>query len=81
MKINEMLKPCPFCGRDVKVCSLEMAGGGISHITVDCSCGVRFEVTEDNLFYAGGIPYQAGKSAIEKWNERVIPERTEDSND
>ena len=81
MKLNELLGPCPFCGSEVEAASLEMDETGVRRITIDCRCGMSFDVASDDLIYANNKPYQLGKSAIEKWNERVIPERTEDSND
>ena len=38
------LKPCPFCGRNVDSISFSTEGRYISSMTVNCSCGIRFEI-------------------------------------
>ena len=70
MKLDEILKPCPFCGSEVGVGSLEMDGTGPTRLTVNCRCGVSFEIEADPLIYANGKGHQLGENAIDKWNKR-----------
>lgn len=71
MKINEILKPCPFCGNEVELTRLDMAQGGVTIIEVRCSCGaeVRFE-SDDFVYDWTGDAHQMGLTAIDKWNRR-----------
>jgi len=72
MKIEEVLKPCPFCGRDANIASMDFDGVGVLRIDVDCSCGVSVSIrSDDRLSDWQGRRYQLGKDAIEKWNTRI----------
>lgn len=72
MKINEILKPCPFCGSEVEIARLDMDQGGVTSIEIRCRCGaeLRFE-SDDYIYDWTDTPHQMGLTAIEKFNNRV----------
>ena len=72
MKINEIMKPCPFCGSEVEVSSLMFGACGVTSIEVCCRCGAEVRIESDDLIYDWtGAAHQMGLNAIEKWNRRV----------
>lgn len=75
MKINEILKPCPFCGSEVEIARLDMDQGGVTSIEIRCRCGaeLRFE-SDDYIYDWTDTPHQMGLTAIEKFNNRVTDE-------
>ena len=76
--IKEVLKPCPFCGRDAEIINMDFDGSGVLRIEVNCRCGVSVSIDSDNCVSDWrGHRYQLGKNAIEKWNARA--EQTERS--
>lgn len=75
MKINETLKPCPFCGSEVELSRLEMDQVGVTSIEVRCRCGAEILFDSDDYIYDWtDTPHQMGLTAIEKYNNRVIDE-------
>ena len=70
-KINEVLKPCPFCGSEVEVVQVECRAGGVTSIEVCCSCGVDVRIESDDFIYDWtGEAHQLGSNAVQKWNRR-----------
>lgn len=63
------LKPCPFCGKEIKRYSMEMANGYVYELKI--SCCMEFDITGDELLFADGEPFKVGLNAIEKWNRRA----------
>ena len=74
MKINEVLRPCPFCGSEVEVASLRCDQIGPTQIQVRCRCGAEVEIYSDDRIYSNDVPHQLGQTAIDKWNRRVSDE-------
>ena len=71
MKINEILKPCPFCGNEVEVARIDTSMGGVTSIEVRCRCGAEVRLESDDFMYDWtGAAHQFGLTAIEKWNRR-----------
>lgn len=64
-----MLKPCPFCGEEIKRYSIETANGYVYELKI--SCCMEFDITGDNLLYLDGNPLKLGLDAVEKWNKRA----------
>ena len=81
MKLNEILRPCPFCGSEVEPSLLSMERGGVTSIEVRCRCGaeVRFE-SDDFIYDNKGVAHQMGLTAIEKFNRRADDERLQRGN-
>ena len=71
MDIKDLLKPCPFCGRDVEVVEIKCSAYGIINLTVDCYCGIHFEIESDDVFEVGGKMKILGLTADKKWNRRA----------
>lgn len=65
------LKPCPFCGST----NLELLNTWTAVYWVECKCGV--EVTGRAYPDPDSLEDHelAAKSAIERWNRRVYPEK------
>ena len=75
MKIDEILRPCPFCGRRVEVARLEADQNGVTSIEVRCHCGAEIMFDSDDYIYDWtGAAHQMGLTAIEKFNNRVTDE-------
>ena len=77
------LKPCPFCGREVKQYSVEgITSIGITRLQIECECGVDFDVRCDNVMYyhtkGTELPYLHGRTANEIWNKRAGEEETDE---
>ena len=70
--LRDQLKPCPFCGRKVRLASLQMGSGiGVTRMDIECACGIRFEIYADDVIYsADGTPHQMGLTALDKWEKR-----------
>lgn len=63
------LKPCPFCGEEIKRYSIGTANGYVYELKI--SCCMEFDITGDELLFADGEPFKVGLDAIEKWNRRA----------
>ena len=74
MEIKDLLKPCPFCGRDIEVGEVTLSANGIISLKVDCYCGIHFEVDSDDMFL---VKHSAGLTADQKWNSRAEEDFTE----
>ena len=72
MDIKELLKPCPFCGRAVEIVEIKFSVFGIKSLTVDCYCGMHFEIESDDVFKVGGKMKILGLTADQKWNRRAV---------
>lgn len=71
MTLQDILKPCPFCGSKVKRHIIEHdSAGWCSRLVVYCECGATIEIEADGTFYSDGVPYRFGETAIDKWNNR-----------
>ena len=71
MQINEVFKPCPFCGSEVEVTQINCEMGGVTFIEVRCRCGAEVRLESDDFIYDWtGAAHQFGLNAIEKWNRR-----------
>lgn len=69
--LQDQLKPCPFCGRKVSLVSLQMESNtGVTRMDIECACGISFEIHADYVFYANGVPYLMGLTALDKWEKR-----------
>ena len=66
------LKPCPFCGKEIKRCSIGTANGYVYELKI--SCCMEFDITSDELLFADSEPFKVGLDAIEKWNRRASDE-------
>lgn len=64
-----MLKPCPFCGEEIKRYSIGTANGYVYELKI--SCCMEFDITGDKLLYLDGDPLKLGLDAVEKWNKRA----------
>ena len=66
------LKPCPFCGREIKNATVDYARYiGPRSMDVCCSCGIEFSVTAHDPYIVDEIPYQIGLNAFDIWNTRA----------
>ena len=70
MQINEILRPCPFCGAEVRDVSFEADGLGISRLMIRCFCGADITIEADDVFYSNMDRFRPGLNAVEKWNRR-----------
>lgn len=71
MKINEIMKPCPFCGKEVRLAELNCDMAGVTSLRVECYCGADVQIdSDDYIFDWNGKAHRVGLSAIEKWNRR-----------
>lgn len=62
--MNEELRPCPFCGREVHVCEIKLNNPDLFMAEVGCEfCGVHFRKCRGTL-------EEAKSRAIEAWNAR-----------
>ena len=66
--INEKLRPCPFCGGKIVVCSYKYeSSANYTEMEAGCNrCGTNF-----HMF---GSDYSFAKSAMELWNTRISKE-------
>ena len=63
------LKPCPFCGREIKLYGLVTSQEGIERLDIDCCMDIRIE--SDPVLYADDGRYiRTGLDALQKWNRR-----------
>lgn len=67
----EQLKPCPFCGEDVKICQIDYEDGFATGLGVRCNCGANIIIRGVKL-YAFDEP--VGISAVDRWNRRADDE-------
>ena len=71
MQINEILRPCPFCGSEVELARVDCEMGGVTSIEVRCRCGAEVRIESDDYMYDWtGAAHQLGLNAIQKWNRR-----------
>lgn len=71
MTINEILSPCPFCGREVEITSIGYIMGAVDSLEIRCSCGAEVRLESDVLIHTFAGSYQSGLTAVEKWNRRA----------
>ena len=71
MKIEEILKPCPFCGKEVGDVSIECDSLGASILEVRCRCGADVTIEADDVLCSAVARFRPGLNAIEKWNRRA----------
>ena len=63
------LKPCPFCGKEIKRYSIGTADGYVYELKI--SCCMEFDITGDEPIFADNRPHMIGLDAVEKWNRRA----------
>lgn len=63
------LKPCPFCGEEIKRYSIGTVNGYVNELKI--SCCMEFDITGDEPIYLDGDPFKFGLDAVEKWNRRA----------
>lgn len=68
--MNE-LKPCPFCGAEVRDVSFETDELGVSRLMIRCLCGANITIEADDIFYSNADRLRPGLNAVEKWNRRA----------
>lgn len=76
LEMNTKLKPCPFCGTEVKMMRIPLWNG--SHGYKDCydfkvtceKCGCTLNYTKTNTIYR--TEEEAINNAANAWNERKI---------
>lgn len=71
-----ILKPCPFCGRNVEPSRVDACEGGLTRLEIDCC--IEFILTTETLMYhkrpfsdlddKGYIPE---RNLIDLWNTRA----------
>lgn len=70
------LKPCPFCGKEIKRYSIGTFNG-YDVYELKISCCMEFDITSDELLFADGDPLKLGLDAVEKWNKRAGEQKEE----
>jgi transcription elongation factor Elf1 len=63
MKVNQFIKPCPLCGKELSTCNLTV--GNAKGIQGQCQCGLSFSIQED--IYGPDEP-------LKVWNTRILEE-------
>ena len=81
--ILQNLKPCPFCGQEIKAAEIEMTPNGCDNLRVYCVCGATITFEGDEIIPSFGFTEscRCGIDAIEKWNKRKQAEWTNDEHD
>lgn len=87
MKETPEMKPCPLCGRPVRVA--HMIIGTIRHVggaefmecsaKIECACGLSFEKDWTEYAY-NGMPFQlypGNEHIVTAWNRRVSNENSD----
>lgn len=71
------LKPCPFCGSEIKIYSAEYIGEYCERLEVTCRfCNTDFNIrTPKRLYYGNKVSF-FGDDAIARWNRRANDEHT-----
>lgn len=70
-EMNLKVKPCPFCGREVKNITSGISPYGVEVLHIKCECGAEVDFKGDGYFYENEIRRRSGKDALEKWNTRA----------
>ena len=70
-RINNSLKPCPFCGKPVSVVEIHTDRYGIYELRVQCC--MDFDIFADEEAYSEVFKesFRVGLDPVEKWNRRV----------
>ncbi len=85
MVVMEELKPCPFCGNEVKVRKIPLWYGN-GHGYKDCyefdiqckKCGCRIDFHENDSIYRS--EEKAKENAIKAWNRRMSDDKSGSDN-
>lgn len=70
MTIYEILKPCPFCGQEIRDVSIETDCLGASKLNILCNCGADITIEADAVFRSNFDRFRPGLDAVSKWNRR-----------
>lgn len=65
----DKLKPCPFCGRDIKRFVASYIGHTCTQLEIKCC--VEFSIDTENIFYSDKGTINFSNDAIELWNTRA----------
>ena len=67
------LKPCPFCGAEIKIYTVQFNGEFAENLTVKCeNCNTEFWIREGETAYTfGGEKIRTHADAIRRWNRRA----------
>lgn len=79
MKLNETLKPCPFCGNEVKAITKSNGYSACRHTiswAIECSnCKIESKHFEDEFYRMDSGEFNFTKDglkqAVENWNKRA----------
>ena len=71
---NRELKPCPFCGDEVKEASINHCIGWVEQMSVYCTgCGSQITVRASEVrYWRDGSP---DEDAVDVWNKRAGDEK------
>lgn len=67
------LKPCPFCGKEIKEYSVTSECGIIKELSIECCMKVDIE-SDPMLTSLDGERVLIGSDALQKWNRRAEDE-------
>ena len=71
--MNEKLKPCPFCGAEIKDYSVTSECGIIKELSIKCC--VKVDIASDPMLTSlDGEKIFIGSDALQKWNRRAEDE-------
>lgn len=75
--MNEKLKPCPFCGREIELqIKIKHGGCGNAEINIKCKCGLEtpcegFDWIATEIEHSLQSFNDAEQQVIEFWNSRI----------
>lgn len=73
--MNDILRPCPFCGKPITDYETSVYNGEIASLTVHCNCGACIIIDAPRI-YADNMEQMVTGDAVDIWNTRYTDDET-----